>query len=331
MPLVSIIVPVYNVEKYLERCVASLCCQTLSDIEIILVNDGSTDDSGKICESLSSIDKRITVVHKLNGGLSSARNAGLKIAQGDYVGFVDSDDDVEICMYEKMYNLASQLRIDCVMSDYLRISGDGSRKLKTLDIEEGFYDKEKMKSVIFPQLIMRENIEYGPLLSVWHCLYRNDFLKKNQLAFDEKIRWSEDNIFSAIMGYHCKRFYYMKGEALYHYYENPGTITTSYRKNSWDVYCMMNSHLHNFFDSVPEYDFSDQLKSHLIYYACNCIGQELNRPYKEAKQGIKVILSSRKLKEVFKSYRIPKVSVKLKIQLYLVKYRQASLLYFLKK
>lgn len=209
MPLVSIIVPVYKVEKYLKRCVDSLTNQTLRDIEIILVDDGSPDNSGKICDSLQEKDCRIKVIHKSNGGLSSARNAGVKIAQGQYIGFVDSDDDVALDMYEKMYSVAKRENVDFVMSDYQRICADGTYYLKTLDIPAGLYEKNQIRRMIFPNLIMGEKIEYGPFLSVWHCLYRTDFLRQNNLYFDEKVRWSEDNIFSAIAGYCCERFYYI--------------------------------------------------------------------------------------------------------------------------
>ena len=331
MPLVSIIVPVYKVEKYLKRCVDSLINQTLRDIEIILVNDGSPDNSGKICDSLQEKDCRIKVIHKSNGGLSSARNAGIKIAQGQYIGFVDSDDDVALDMYEKMYRVAKRENVDFVMSDYQRICADGRCYLKTLDIPSGLYEKKQMRRIIFPNLIMGENIEYGPLLSVWHCLYRTDFLRQNNLCFDEKVRWSEDNIFSAIAGYCCERFYYMKGEGLYHYYQNQGTITTSYRSGAWKVYCTMNEHLHNFFDSIKDFDFSRQLKLHMIYYACNCIGQELTLPKSEAKRRIRNILETRQLRDSFTEFKMPRVGIKLKIQLYLMKYRQTDLLYQIKK
>ena len=331
MPLVSIIVPVYKVEKYLKRCVDSLTNQTLRDIEIILVNDGSPDNSGKICDSLQEKDCRIKVIHKSNGGLSSARNAGIKIAQGQYIGFVDSDDDVALDMYEKMYSVAKRENVDFVMSDYQRICADGRCYLKTLDIPSGLYEKKQMRRIIFPNLIMGENIEYGPLLSVWHCLYRTDFLRQNNLYFDEKVRWSEDNIFSAIAGYCCERFYYMKGEGLYHYYQNEGTITTSYRSGAWKVYCTMNEHLHNFFDPIKDFDFSRQLKLHMIYYACNCIGQELTLPKLEAKRGIRNILETRQLRDSFTDFKMPRVGIKLKIQLYLMKYKQTDLLYRIKK
>ena len=331
MPLVSIIVPVYKVEKYLKRCVDSLTNQTLRDIEIILVDDGSPDNSGKICDSLQEKDCRIKVIHKSNGGLSSARNAGIKIAQGQYIGFVDSDDDVALDMYEKMYIVAKRENVDFVMSDYQRICADGTYYLKTLDIPAGLYEKNQMCRIIFPNLIMGEKIEYGPLLSVWHCLYRTDFLHQNNLYFDEKVRWSEDNIFSAIAGYYCERFYYMKGEGLYHYYQNQGTITTSYRSGAWKVYCTMNEHLHNFFDPIKDFDFGRQLKLHMIYYACNCIGQQLTLPKLEAKRGIRNILETRQLRDSFTDFKMPRVGIKLKIQLYLMKYRQTDLLYQIKK
>lgn len=331
MPLVSVVVPIYNVEKYLERCIESLLNQTLHNIEIILVDDGSLDNSGTICDKVQEMDNRVKVIHKRNGGLSSARNAGLEIASGEYIGFVDSDDDVALDMYEKMYTTAKQENVDFVMSDYIRILESGDTYLKTLRISSGRYDKEKIRKNIYPQLIMGENLDYGPLLSVWHCLYRKEFLDKYQLYFDEEVRWSEDNIFSAFVGYYADSFYYIKGQGLYHYYQNPGTITTTYRRDAWQVYCTMNEHLHQFFDQIEDYDFGRQLKLHLIYYACNCVGQELSLPLNEAKEGIGIILKSQQLQDAFSDFSIPDVNFKLKMQLCLMKWKQTELLYWLKK
>ena len=108
MPKISIIVPVYNVEKYLRKCVDSILNQTFKDFELILVDDGSIDTSGKICDEYNLKDNRIKVIHKENGGLSSARNAGLDIAQGEYIGFVDSDDWIELDMYEELYKICKE-------------------------------------------------------------------------------------------------------------------------------------------------------------------------------------------------------------------------------
>ena len=101
--LISIIVPVYKVEKYLEKCVKSILKQTYTNLEIILVDDGSPDNSGKMCDELAKVDDRIKVYHKKNGGLSDARNYGVERANGEYIGFVDSDDYIHECMYEKLY------------------------------------------------------------------------------------------------------------------------------------------------------------------------------------------------------------------------------------
>lgn len=327
MPQISIVVPVYKVEKYLERCVLSLQNQTLRDIEIILVDDGSPDNCPALCDAMAKEDSRIKVVHKKNGGLSSARNAGLAVASGDYVGFVDSDDDVELDMYEKLFSVAEKERVDFVMSDYLRFPAEGEPYLKSLDIPGGRYDKTQICENIFPNLIMRECVDYGPLLSVWHCLYRTAFLRSNRITFDEEVRWSEDNIFSAIVGYCADSFYYLKNEGLYHYYQNPGTITTAYRPGAWEVYCTMNRHLHRFFDSVTDYDFSRQLKLHMVYYACNCIGQDATQAKEIAIADFKKILGSPELKEAFSDFPMPSVDFKLKVQLWLMKHQQVSLLY----
>lgn len=327
---VSIVVPVYKVEKYINRCVESLINQSLHDIEIILVDDGSPDRCPELCEQWAKNASRIKVVHKSNGGLSSARNVGLGIATGKYVGFVDSDDDVELDMFEKMLSVAEMHQVDFVMADYQRVEQDGTSFLKTLDIEPGYYNREKIERKIFLNLIMRECVDYGPLLSVWHCLYRTDFLRRNGLQFDEEVRWSEDNIFSAMAGYRASSFYYMKGQGLYHYHHNPGTITTSYRKGAWQVYCTMNDHLHGFFDEITDFDFSRQLKLHMIYYACNCIGMEMSQEKNAAIRAIDNILHDRHLVQAFESFKLPKVSLKLKVQLLLMKYKQAKMLYKLK-
>ena len=133
MPKISIIVPVYNVEKYLRKCVDSILNQTFKDFELILVDDGSIDTSGKICDEYNLKDNRIKVIHKENGGLSSARNAGLDIAQGEYIGFVDSDDWIELDMYEELYKICKENDTDVgiVGINY----GGASEKKKSKKIE----------------------------------------------------------------------------------------------------------------------------------------------------------------------------------------------------
>lgn len=322
MSKVSIIVPVYKVENYLEQCVESIMNQTLQDIEIILVDDGSPDKCPKICDEYANKDTRIKVIHKKNGGLSSARNAGIKVATGEYIGFVDSDDYIELDMYENMYNTAVENNVDFVMSDYYRFS-ENERYSVSLDIEGGLYNRTNIIEKIFPQLIMKSDINYGPLLAVWHCIYKRTFLEKNNLLFDEEVKYSEDNLFSSIVGYKADSFYYMKEDCFYNYRYNPNSISKTYKPDAWDVYVKMNNRLNNIFMNVDDYDFKNQIKAHIIYYAFNCINhvgysdKRLIEKYKE----IKKILNTLELRNGFKDFKLEEVSLKLRISVFMLKYK----------
>ncbi len=333
MAKVSVIVPVYKVEKWLHRCVESLCNQTLKDLEIILVDDGSPDRSGELCDDWAKKDQRIVVLHKPNGGLSSARNAGLAVATGEYVGFVDSDDDVLPAMYEHMLHVALVNQADCVMCDYQRVPQQGESRIVKKTLSKGLYTRKAIERTIFPQLIMTEQVDYGPLLSVWQCLYRRKFLVENGLKFAEDVKWSEDNLFNSLAGYCMQRFYYMDG-AYYRYYENAGTITTSYRPGAWEEYSRMNVYLAEFFEGKTECDFYRQLQLHMLYYACCVLGMECHQgqSINEVVKRLKPILQDSRLMGYMKDFALPEVNLKLKIQLFLVKHRLAlPLAYILRR
>lgn len=125
-PLISVVIPVYNIEEYLERCVASVCAQTYTNLEILLVDDGSTDNSGKLCDSLAQKDNRIRVFHKPNGGSSSARNLGIESATGEFVGFVDSDDYISENMYELLYQAIQTYQADIAQVGRDEIDAEGN-------------------------------------------------------------------------------------------------------------------------------------------------------------------------------------------------------------
>ena len=131
---ISVIVPVYNVENYIQYCLESLVNQTYKNLQIILVDDGSTDSSGYICDKYALKDKRIKVIHKSNGGLSSARNSGMQLADGNYIGFVDSDDFIMPTFYEELYNLLQKYDSDIAECEFLRIQmeniEDAKNKIK---------------------------------------------------------------------------------------------------------------------------------------------------------------------------------------------------------
>lgn len=187
MPLISVIVPVYKVEEYLNKCVDSILTQTYRKLEIILVDDGSPDNCPTICDEYAKCDRRVIVIHKENGGLSDARNAGIEIARGEYIGFVDSDDCILPDMYEKLYNALKMNDADMSICNYLKVDKNGSVRYSDR--------KSHMKTeVITPKEAMEKLFEehIGCYVTVWNKLYNRNILEN--LRF-EKGRLHEDEFF----------------------------------------------------------------------------------------------------------------------------------------
>lgn len=185
--MVSIIVPVYNTAELLERSVKSLCVQTCADIEIILIDDGSTDSSGGICDRLALEDDRIKVIHKPNGGLSSARNAGLEIANGDYILFVDSDDFVEVEYVQAMLTEAETKQLDMVLCNYRFVNEAGE------PVENRFHSSFASHGIIdgVEALKLFEDKSYYTFFDVvWNKLYRRELF--DGIRFPEGISIVED-------------------------------------------------------------------------------------------------------------------------------------------
>lgn len=212
-PLVSIIVPVYNVEKYLNRCVQSICNQTYTNLEILLIDDGSTDKSGQICDELRNSDERIVVFHKTNGGISSARNKGLDLMRGQYVGFVDSDDWIEPQMVEilllSMKKHNSQIAVGEMSRDSVyRFEENCSENVQTtyMDLNE---------AAVF---ICSNGYACNKLFAT------SLFCSSNLVRFDEQIKYVEDQ--PTILELVINSNGMVKCNAVvYHYYENPQSIT----------------------------------------------------------------------------------------------------------
>lgn len=154
VPLISVIVPVYKVEKYLEKCIESIVNQSYSNLEIILVDDGSPDFCGKICDIYAERDSRIKVIHKKNGGLSTARNAALDIMQGDYVGFVDSDDYIDLKMYEYLFNHIIEYKADISICEFRKIyESNGEIQADNLETIQCLNNSQAMELLIGDEII----------------------------------------------------------------------------------------------------------------------------------------------------------------------------------
>ena len=224
-PLVSIIVPVYNAQKGLSRCLESICSQTYQELEIIVLNDGSTDDSLAICEQFRAKDPRIVVVDKENEGVSCTRNAGLVLAHGDYIQFADSDDALDPDYTQNLVQAALQHSADLVIAPYWMVIPSLGIEPETPKTEvrkysflpEGVYSREDYARSLMQQ---PASFYYGVL---WNKLYRREIIAQNQLAFAPDVHWAEDLIFN--MGYleHVEVFVSIP-EAGYHYIQNPKSL-----------------------------------------------------------------------------------------------------------
>ena len=190
--LLSIIVPVYNTECFLPKCVESILQQTFRDFELILVDDGSTDNSLAICDKYATQDERIKVIRKKNGGLISAKKAGLQFAKGDYVGFVDSDDWVAPFMYERLMSSVLEQKADIAIADNIADFGDYQVKVKQ-GIEYGFYDKGRLKEEVYPNLAYRGKLyELGVSPSLCTKVFRRNLVEEYQFRVSEYIKGGED-------------------------------------------------------------------------------------------------------------------------------------------
>ena len=187
----SVIVPVYKVEKYLSACIESILAQTFSDYEIILVDDGSPDSCPEICDDYKEKDNRIKVVHKQNGGLASARRAGIKVAEGEYVFNLDSDDLIENDTLEYAYNKIKETNCDIVSFSYRWVKNSVTVNITNDCIDEGFYDKDCIKKHIFPRLLMDKNMNHISYYLSGKAVKR-ELLTPHQLNVSEKISLGED-------------------------------------------------------------------------------------------------------------------------------------------
>lgn len=221
MELISVIVPVYNVESYVAECIESIQNQTYMNLEIILVNDGSTDASGDICDQYAAYDERIQVIHKENAGVSAARNTGIESANGDYIGFVDSDDYIAPTMYEDMLKLMAEHDLDIIECTAFRNNGDTNIEGCNDGSLEIFNRDEALRMAM-----------YDCFVAVWSQLYKRRVISDVRFPVGRKF---EDSAVSYLFIANTKRVGHIN-RCLYYYRLNPNSTTqTSFdAKSRWD-------------------------------------------------------------------------------------------------
>lgn len=224
----SVVVPVYNVEKYLKRCIHSILEQNYENYEIILVDDGSTDNSGKICDELAQQNEKIKVIHKTNEGLGLTRNVGLDLSSGDFVFFVDSDDYIGNDMFNIINDILLNNKFDVCVFGINKVTKDGA----VLPISEKFpsdtFDKANLVSMCLGEPLKNDSFEVGP---AWKAVYNKRFLDRHKIRFlSEREVLSEDYLFSAAVCSEASRIHFCN-VPFYFYCDNETSLTNSYRKD----------------------------------------------------------------------------------------------------
>lgn len=257
IPLISVIVPVYNAEKYLPKCLDSILAQTYKKLEIILVDDGSTDNSGKICDEYALKDSRIKIIHKQNGGVSSARNVALSVAKGEYIGFVDSDDYIDKDMYEYLLELISYSNADiarCYVYEFPpRISN--TEVMMPKEAFEKSYPYVYLVNMLFSRICI-ENI-----------------------FFDESIAWGEDMQF-AIFAFSKANKVVLGYLPKYHYLTNPQSATNQTFNIKKLTYFKIADFVYNYAKENNLSCLCNRVQEQICYHAVGFLRQIIIADYK---------------------------------------------------
>lgn len=262
-PRVSVIVPIYGIERYIGICIESILTQTYDNLEIILVDDGSPDRCGEICDLYAQKDSRIRVIHKANGGLVSARKAGLAASTGEYIGYVDGDDWIGPGFYESLVTLALISDADIVAAGQSRDLFSKSEHFYN-SIAPGLYEGEKLLQLKKQMLSFGSFYRPGITTYVWNKLFRREILWDYQMAVDERITIGEDGAvtYPALMA--CQRVY-VADNCAYHYRQREDSMlkkSTSFQKEAQNLRVLY-EYLVEFAEKYPEHF---QLRRQVVDY-----------------------------------------------------------------
>ena len=340
-PKVSVIVPVYKSEKYLERCVNSLKNQTIAEIEIILVNDGSPDGSGELCDKLAKEDARIKVIHRENAGAGMARNSGIKIAEGEYVGFVDSDDYVDERMFYALYSAAKKYDAELVLSGLSIVGGsifsaENECVEKPNFTEDTVFENEKLNELALGIACAppsdAEDSRYG--MSTCKNLYKRENIVKNNVCFlSEREILTEDALFTIDFISVIERAVGMPF-AFYYYCRNEDSISKAYNPKLFERSKVFLNELEKRYSAkMDKAQYGIYLDRLAQAFGRVFISQEIMHAkeekikYKVLKERLKEICESEMVAGALKTYPWKKLPKKQAAFAFAMRYR----LYFLQK
>lgn len=325
-PLISIILPVYNVAKYLRQCLDSLVYQTYANIEIIAVNDGSTDESKSILQEYASKDSRITVVNQLNQGLSEARNAGLSYVRGEYICFVDSDDWLDLKTLSVACEKALSTQSDVVLWNYVKEYEFKSVPVNCIDKNQ-FYDVDQIHllflRIVGPMGIQLRTPQFIDSLSTaWGKLYKSDIILKNRLRFvSTKVIGTEDLLFTVQAFKYIKRAYLL-ADYFNHYRKNNNvSLTVSYRPNLFKQWIVLQDMIYSQIKNQPPLlvAFNNRIAFSLIGLGLNECRSD--KSVLQKAEQLKFILKQSRYKEAYKSLDLGYFPIHWKLFFFCAKHR----------
>lgn len=271
-PTVSVIVPVYNAEKTLRRCVDSILNQEYTDLELLLMDDGSSDGSGAVCDEYRAKDPRVRVVHKENTGVSDTRNQALALAEGTYLQFLDSDDWITPDATRLLVRAAQENQCDLVIADFYRVVGERLSHKGDID-ETGVMTREEFAGH------MMENpadFYYGVL---WNKLFRRELVERYRLRMDEKISWCEDFMFNLEYILHAERFYAVQ-VPIYYYVKTKGSLVSqgSSITKTVKMKLMVFEYYHNFYKHVLDEEEYEKNRLQVYSFLVDAAGDSIVPP-----------------------------------------------------
>ena len=325
---ISVIIPVYNTEKYLRKTINSVLNQTLKDIEIILVDDKTPDKSGKICDEFAKMNKNIRVIHKeINEGLGMARNTGLQKANGEYIAFLDSDDTIDLEFYEKLYNSAQKYNSDIAMGEIKFLVGN--KKVENNNLNKEKYEGDEIINIILQRYFGNSKENITP--SATRSIYKRELINKYKIKFcSEREFRSEDLIFQIDIIPKCKTISYDKNAIYFYNNENMSSLTRKYDKTRFEKDKLLAKEVDK---KLKEINLYEKMKEGSTWIFIGnvraCIKQEKNNNKEIAIKNIKDICNDKKV-EMSLKINIER-TLKQKIYDNLIKYKRYYLLYIIAK
>lgn len=312
----SVIVPVYKVEDYLPSCIDSILNQTFDDYEIILVDDGSPDSCPEICDRFSGEYQNIRVIHKENGGLASARIAGIKIAQGDYVFNLDSDDLIENDTLEYAHKIICETNCEILSFAYKWIKGSKVVSVTNDGLEEGLYRGKDIEKHIYPRLLMDKNMNHISYYLSGKAIKR-EFLLPNQLGVNEKISLGED-LCCVISCYLKTQSVYISKKEAYLYTVREDSLSKDFNANQ---ICLIENVIEEIQKNETEKisDFDDQLNRYSAFMCFAILASAAEGDYFKSIKNIKSNIDKSVHKEKIQRAKFDKISVKSRISILLMK------------